>query len=155
MNTKNILATFIVTLFWSSLTLADGNQNIQIYHKKAEFADARQDLIDAIIDRGYVVDYNGRVGDMLKRTRAEVGGKPLYRNAEYMSFCSAVLSRQMMADNRENISYCPFVITVYEAESSPGTIYLSYRRPTAGNDANPSLAAIEKMYQEIASAALE
>ena len=155
MNSPKILAiTFLISI-WSTLALAGGNLNLQVYETKAEFVDVRQNLIDAIINRGYVLDFDGRIGDMLKRTRADVGGKPLYRDAEYMVFCSAVLSRNTMEVDIHNIGYCPYNVTVYENNINPGTIYVSYRRLTSGNNTDQSLVAVEKMLDEIAREAVE
>lgn len=155
MNSRKILAiTFLISIC-SSLAMAGENLNLQVYEKKAAFTDVRQDLIDAIINRGYVLDFNGRVGDMLKRTRADVGGVPLYLEAEYMAFCSAVLSRKTMEVDIHNIGFCPYVVTVYENKANPGTIYVSYRKLTSGGNPDQSLVAVEKMLDEIANEAVE
>ena len=97
----------IVTLICSSLAFGEEVSNLKIYQTEGDFNDVRQDLIDAIIGQGYVIDYNGRPGEMLKRTRKDVGGKPLYRDAEYLVFCSAVLSRKTMESDIRNVGYCP------------------------------------------------
>ena len=39
---------------------------------KGSFADARGFLQDAIVNQGLKIDYNGKIGDMLKRTGADV-----------------------------------------------------------------------------------
>lgn len=155
MNARVILTITILISIWSSLAMAGEKQDLQVYETKAAFADVRLNLIDAIINRGYVLDFNGRVGDMLKRTLADVGGKPLYRNAEYMAFCSALLSRRTMEENAQNIGYCPYIVTVYENISHPGTVYVGYRKLTSSNSTDQSLAAVEKMLDEIAREAVE
>jgi hypothetical protein len=155
MNSRKTLVFTFLIFICSSLAIAGGSPNLQVYEKKAAFADVRQNLIDAIINRGYVLDFDGRVGDMLKRTRADVGGKPLYREAEYMVFCSAVLSRKTMEIDIHNIGYCPYVVTVYESKANPGTVYVSYRKLTTSDNRDNSLAAVEKMLDEIASEAVE
>ena len=76
------IVVLTVTLISSSLAFAGKNQNLIIYEKEGEFADVREDLVDAIINQGYVIDYNGRPSEMLKRTRKDVGGQPLYLQAE-------------------------------------------------------------------------
>lgn len=155
MNTLKLLVITLLISLWSTLALAGGNPDLQAYAKKADFADVRQDLIDAIINQGYVLDFNGRVGDMLKRTRKDVGGKPLYREAEYMVFCSAVLSRKTMEADIRNIGYCPYILTVYESNANPGTIYVGYRKLTSGKYSHDSLTAVEKMLDDIAREAVE
>ncbi|MDH5355241.1 MAG: DUF302 domain-containing protein [Gammaproteobacteria bacterium] len=149
MNTVKTIAAVFLLATCSPFVLAEANNNLVIYETKGEFADVREDLIDAIISQGLVIDYNGRPGDMLKRTQADVGGsKDLYRAAEYLIFCSALLSRKTMETDIQNISYCPYVVTIYETEQKPGTIYVSYRKFSRAAD--QSLLAVENLLDEIA-----
>jgi hypothetical protein len=82
---------------------------------------------NAIVNRGYTIDYHGFIGDMLKRTAGDVeAGKALYKDAEFFTFCSAVVSREVMEADIGDIAYCPYVVFAYEAErnrerSSSGT----------------------------------
>ena len=149
------IAVLFVTLFSPPLAFTDENQNLVIYEKEGEFADVREDLVDAIINQGYVIDYNGRPGEMLKRTRKDVGGQPLYLQAEYLVFCSAVLSRKMMESDIRNVGYCPYILTVYEINQNPGTIYVSYRKLTSANNRDSSLLAVDNMLDNIAREAVE
>tara|TARA_Y100000780_G_scaffold151506_1_gene136384 strand:- start:1036 stop:1509 length:474 start_codon:yes stop_codon:yes gene_type:complete len=97
------------------------------------FEDAAQAVHDAIINKGYKVDYHGYVGDMLKRTAEDVGAeKKLYKDAEFFTFCSAVLSRKAMEADIGDIAYCPYVVFVYEDASTPGTVTIGHRKLPAG-----------------------
>ncbi|MGI9382441.1 MAG: DUF302 domain-containing protein [Methyloligellaceae bacterium] len=149
---------------WTVMALGLGGpaaadeSSLRAYGVEAEFADVLQDVQDAVINRGLRIDYRGRLGDMLKRTGKDVGSsKPLYRNAEYLVFCSANLSRKMMEADTRNIRFCPFVIFVYELASAPGTVQVGYRRPrpegTKGSQ--NALAAIDKLLDGIAREATE
>ena len=155
MNSRIIVSITFLIAICSSTAIASANPYLQIYETRAEFSDVRQNLIDAIINRGYVLDFNGRVGDMLKRTQTDVGGKLIYRDAEYMAFCSAVLSRNTMESNSQNIGYCPYVLTVYETVANPGTIYVGYRKLSSSKNMDQSLVAVDKMLDEIAREAVE
>jgi len=62
------IAVLFVTLFSPPPAFTDESQNLVIYEKEGEFADVREDLVDAIIKQGYVIDYNGRPGEMLIRS---------------------------------------------------------------------------------------
>ena len=110
------------------------------------FADAAQGVNDAIVNKGFKVDYHGFIGDMLKRTAEDVGSdKVLYENAEFVQFCSAVLSRKVMETDIGNIAYCPYVVFVYEAK--PGTVTVGFRRLPAGggrDEVNTLLEGIAK-----------
>ncbi len=92
------------------------------------FDDVRQAISDAIVNRGYVIDHVSHISDMLKRTAKAVGAtQEIYINAETVQFCSAVLSRRMMAADPANIALCPFAIYYYELASEPGTVYAGHR----------------------------
>ncbi len=92
------------------------------------FADAAQGVNDAIVNKGFKVDYHGFLGDMLKRTAADVGAtKELYKDAEFFTFCSAVVSRTVMEADIGDIAYCPYVVFVYEDAATPGKVTIGHR----------------------------
>lgn len=116
------------------------------------FADVKQEVADAIVKRGFVVDYTARIGAMLARTAKDVGAsKEIYGDAEALQFCSATLSRKTMEADPANIAFCPYVVFVYTLAGKPETTYVGYRQlPSAGTkasraatgDVNALLAAI-------------
>lgn len=117
---------------------AGGIENVEA---RAAFVDVKQDVADAIINRGYVIDYTARIGEMLDRTGADVGSTTkVYGGAETVQFCSAVLSRAMMEADPGNIAYCPYVIFYYERADNPGTVVVGYR-PLDETGAEASAAA--------------
>jgi len=136
---KQILAAALAgPLMAGSLTagvaVARADDLVTTYRTDEAFADVAQDIQDAIVNRGYVVDYHGHIGDMLKRTAGDVGAaKPLYKNAEFMQFCSAVVSRSVMEADIGNIAYCPYIVFAYEAEAAPGKVVVGYRRLPKGD----------------------
>jgi hypothetical protein len=100
-------------------------QDIRSYAKIAPYEDVKFELTNAIINRGLVIDYTGQIGKMVERTGADVGStKPLYVQAEFLTFCSAKLSRAMMEAELNNVGFCPYVMFIYEAATVVG-----YRRP--------------------------
>ncbi|MFN7026476.1 MAG: DUF302 domain-containing protein [Pseudorhizobium sp.] len=124
---------------------------LTIRETDAAFEDVVADLQDAIVNRGYVVDYHGRIGDMLARTADDVGAaKALYRNAEFMQFCSATVSRKAMEADLENIGFCPYVLFVYEAETAPGTVRVGFRRLPAGDGRDDVNTLLEEITDEAA-----
>ncbi|AHD11023.1 DUF302 domain-containing protein [Phaeobacter gallaeciensis] len=83
------------------------------YQTALAFDDVTFGLENAITDRGLVVDHISHVGEMLERTRADVGSDVvLFEQAEVYSFCSASLSRKVMEANPMNITFCPYDIFV-------------------------------------------
>ncbi len=132
---------------------AGSAQSIQSYVANGTFDDVKFELTNAIVGRGLVIDQTGNIGGMLDRTGADVGStKPIYRRAEYFTFCSAKLSRQMMEADPLNIAYCPYVLFAFERADAPGHVTVGYRRPdVAGSDASKAaLAAIDALLGGIA-----
>ena len=83
----------------------------------------------AIVGRGLVIDYVSHVGEMLERTKADVGGTAtVFTQADIFLFCSASLSRKVMEADPANIQHCPYGITVMETPDAPGKITLGHRR---------------------------
>lgn len=126
--------------------------DVKVVKTKAAFADVKQDVADAIINRGFVIDYNAKIGNMLTRTREDVGSpKKIYNNAESVQFCSAVLSRKMMEADPATISLCPYVIFYYERADRPGTVYVGYREldDDYADAAEPVIEAVNKLLNEI------
>ena len=131
--------------------LAKADDFVTAYETTASFGDASADLEDAIINRGYVVENHGNIGDMLKRTADAVGAtRTIYRHAEFFEFCSAVVSRAMMEAEISNIAFCPLSLFVYEAEGKPGTVVVGFRRLPAGDGRDKVNDALDAIAREAA-----
>ena len=156
---RSILKRAAATAFaLAALSVAAGAQEIRTYAKKAAFDDVKFELTNAIIGRGLIIDYTGQIGKMLERTGADVGStKPLYAHAEFMTFCSAKLSRAMMEADPANIGFCPYVVFVYEAAGKPGETVVGYRRlALVGNKASKkALAEIDALLNGIVKQAVK
>lgn len=82
----------------------------------------------AIVGAGLVVDHVSHPGEMLERTRADVGSdKVLFTQADVFSFCSAQVSRQVMEADLANVQHCPYGIFVYETPDAPGRVTVGHR----------------------------
>ncbi len=155
-----LIATLLTMLVVSTMAMpsgearaADASSELGLVTKKGSFEDARQDLQDAVINAGLKIDYQGAIGKMLERTAADIGAtKPIYKNAEFFTFCSAALSRAMMEADPANVGFCPYVMFVYERADKPGEVVVGYRKPPSSS-ANPAaqkaFAAIENLLQKI------
>ena len=116
---------------------------VRVYAVKDGFESVKEEVTDAIIKRGFVVDYTAHIGAMLARTAKDVGAsKSIYSDAQSLQFCSATLSRRMMEADPANIAFCPHVIFVYALPGSPGMTYVGYR-PLSSIGAEQSKAAID------------
>lgn len=84
-----------------------------LYEYDGTFEDATFAVQDAIISKGLVIDYVSHTGEMLERTRRDVGSDVvLFDAADIFLFCSAVVSRQVMEADPMNIVHCPYSIFV-------------------------------------------
>jgi len=99
------------------------------YTTSESFDDVAFGIESAIVGAGLVVDHVSHVGEMLERTRADVGSdKVLFTVADVYSFCSATVSRQVMEADPMNIVFCPYDIFVAELADAPGEVIVGYRQ---------------------------
>ncbi len=114
------------------------------------FDDAVTDVTNAIVNQGLVIDYTGKVGDMLARTGEAVGMQTPYKNAVYMQFCSAKHTHAVVAADPLNIAVCPYVVFVYELADGSGP-KIGYRRPVGvpGTASADALAGIDNLLKGI------
>jgi uncharacterized protein (DUF302 family) len=118
---------------------ADG---VVSYATEDAFDDATFAVESAIVDRGLVIDYVSHVGEMLARTKEDVGGtKDLFDAADIFLFCSAQLSRQVMEADAMNIAHCPYGVIVMD---QGGAVSIGYR------DLPDGMEAVESLLDEIA-----
>lgn len=128
------------------------SDDVMTVETDAAFADVATGVENAIVNRGYAIDYHGFIGDMLKRTAGDVdAGKALYKDAEFFTFCSAVVSRTVMEAEIGDIAYCPYVVFVYEAEANPGTVVVGHRMLPEGGERDQ----VNVLLDEIVTSAAE
>jgi len=121
-----------------------------------EFDNVRVDIENAIANRGFVVDFHAKIGEMLDRTALDVGSTgSVYKRAETWQFCSSILSRKMVEVNPVNIAYCPYIVFAYETVEKPGTVVVGYRQHDADDDASKKILSeiddhLASIVQEVA-----
>ena len=117
------------------------------YDYDGSFADATFAVEDAIVSKGLVIDYRSHTGEMLERTRADVGSDVvLFDNADVFLFCSAVVSRQVMEADPMNIVHCPYSIFVADQD---GQVTIGFRDYPDG-----PMQAVEDLLTEIVEEAV-
>lgn len=129
---------------------------ITLYTAEAPFDDVRRDLADAIVNRGFVIDYEARIGDMLNRTAADVGAeKTVFDKADALQFCSATLSRRTVEADPANIAFCPYVLFAYQLAGQPETTYVGFRQLGEGGSeaSKAALGEVNALLDEIAKEA--
>ncbi|MCF6321534.1 MAG: hypothetical protein L3J32_07165 [Rhizobiaceae bacterium] len=105
---------------------------------EGEFEDVLFDLKDAIVNIGLGVDYTGDVAAMLERTQEAATGSTnkselVYKQAQYLLFCSSKLTHKAAASDAGNLAICPFLVYAFETTKTPGMVTIGYRNPDFGN----------------------
>lgn len=122
-----------------------------LYEYDGSFEDATFGTREAIIGRGLNIDYVSHVGEMLARTKDDVGGTTdLFANAEIYVFCSASISRKVMEADPMNIAHCPYNIFVIETPGEDGKVYVGHRDLPKGT-MNPVRELLEAIAREATS----
>lgn len=123
-----VLASFLV----ATSARAAEEPGSRVHAKTGKYEDVRDDLKDAIINRGFVIDHVGDLSAMLERTAEAVeNAKSPYLKAEFLQFCPLRLTHEAAAASPLAIANCPVAIFVYEAASAPGEVLVGYRLPPA------------------------
>lgn len=118
------------------------------------YEDVRLELENAIIGEGLKIDYTGNIAGMLERTGKDVGSNaPIYLKAEFFTFCSAKLSRQMMEADPANMSQCPYVVFIYQRAATVKEVTVGYRKLKAEGRGKKALDEINAMLDRIAKSA--
>ncbi|WP_136441691.1 DUF302 domain-containing protein [Pacificoceanicola onchidii] len=117
--------------FAAALALATSTATAQdaiTYDTDQSFDDVSFGLESAILDAGLVIDLVSHTGDMLERTRADVGSDVvLFEHADIYSFCSAKISREVMEADPMNVVFCPYNIFIFVRPDTPDTTTIGFR----------------------------
>ena len=151
--TKAGYEIFFSVLIICAVTATAHAQEPRTFRVMGQYDDIRFELNNAIIERGLNPGSNGNIGEMLDRTGADVGSTTkVYKAAEYISFCSAKLSRQMIEADPANLTFCPFVLVIYETVAKPGEVVVAYRplSPRGSPASRATIAAADAMLESIA-----
>lgn len=104
-------------------------QDMVTYRTDQSFDDVAFGLENAILDMGLLVDHVSHVGEMLERTRADVGSDVVvFTQADVYSFCSAKVSRSVMEADPMNIVFCPYDIFVAVTPEAPDETIIGFRQ---------------------------
>ena len=137
---KTMIKALVVGLICASPAYAE-DQAIT-FDYDGTFEDATFAIEDAIVSKGLVIDYRSHTGEMLERTRADVGSDVvLFDAADVFLFCSAVVSRQVMEADPANIVHCPYSIYVADQE---GKVTIGFHNYPDG-----PMQAVEDLLTEI------
>ncbi|SNT75939.1 hypothetical protein SAMN05444959_1143 [Paracoccus seriniphilus] len=125
----SLLLPFALMLSGVTAQADDLAVNAPVTHQTTgEFEDIVFAVENAILNAGLLIEGHSHVGDMLARTKEDVGGgKDLYSHADVFTFCSASVSRQVMEADILNLQHCPYSIFLFETPEAPGQITVGRR----------------------------
>lgn len=125
-------------------------QDYSFWTVNESFDDVSFSVESAILDRGLTIDSVSHVGDMLERTRIDVGSEvTLYSDALVYNFCSASVSRQVMEVDVMNIAFCPYGIFLFSTPDNAVQTTVGHR--TMPGD---SMASVNDMLDAIIAEAI-
>lgn len=150
------LVFFLILPLLSAAASAEDDNPYAVYTSTSPFPDVMDALRLAIEERGLFINNVMHMNEMLERTGADLGlGDPLFTDAESVEFCSAVLSRRMIAEDPARIVNCPFIISVYSLPDQPGKTFVAHRRLSPGElQSSEILREVADMLEGIAEQAI-
>ncbi|MCR8549146.1 DUF302 domain-containing protein [Salipiger sp. P9] len=137
----------------AALVLATGPafaEDVVTYDTDQSFDDVSFGLENAIIDAGLVIDHVSHTGEMLERTRGDVGSDVvIFDVADIYSFCSAKLSREVMEADPMNVMFCPYDIFIMVRHDKPDVTTIGFRAYPEGE-----MQKIQELLDGLARAAI-
>ena len=125
-------------------------QDMVTYTTDQSFDDVTFGVESAIVDAGLVVDSVSHVGEMLERTRADIGSDVvIFQAADVYSFCSAKVSRSVMEADPMNIQFCPYDIFIAVTPDKPDQTIVGFRQYPDG-----AMQEVQALLDGIVKAAL-
>ncbi len=128
---------------------------VMIYKADEAYEDVIDNIKMAVEERGMLVSGILHVSDMLNRTGPDLGYKQVFKKAESVEFCSAVISHKMTQISPENMVICPFTIAVYVKVDEPEQVYVAYRSQSLAGQADKVTAEILELLDGIVRDSIE
>jgi len=140
-----------VALSLATATAAMAEDSVFIWEYEGTGEDAAFSIEDAIVAAGLTVSEVSHVGAVVDRTKEAVGAtEDLYSFARTYGFCSATVSRDVMAQDPLLVRYCPYRIFVYSLPDDPEKTFVGFENYPEG-----PMDLAEEMLKEIVEAAIE
>jgi len=121
----NRILPITVAIFLATPAVA---QDITSWIVDDSFGNVAFSVESAILDQGLTIDSVSHVGEMLERTRVDLGSDvTLFSEGVVYSFCSASVSRDAMEADIMNIAFCPYGIFVFSTPENPDQTTVGHR----------------------------
>lgn len=153
-NTINWLASLALMVTATAVWSNGNSDGPPVYTKvveDVEYADTLDALKEVIQGRGINIAHELPPSDMLERTGPAFGiTEQVLKDGEIVEFCSAKISHKLIQANPENISLCPFTISIYVLNSDPGNVRMTFRKPYVLDEASrPAVEAMTELVMGI------
>jgi uncharacterized protein (DUF302 family) len=124
-----LVSAFIISLNVKAEFVSENNI-MATYRTTDSFEVTKENLQQAITNKGLLISGTLHVSEMLNRTAKDLNiSKNVYQKAEAFEFCSALLSHKMIQVNPLNLTACPFTIAFFVKPEESNVVYLAFRKP--------------------------
>ena len=123
------------------------NDNFVEYRIKTNFEDIVYALEDEMITDGFILSYRSNIGKVANTNAKYYKKPPIFINAKKLGFCKNSLGYKLLAENKNNILYCPISIAIYE--SSPHNVILLYQLAQKINTSDTSVDMLNQTILEL------
>ena len=151
----------LTTAFLMSLLLLAGAAHAEgpVYSYSTSdlnFDEVKDNVKMAITGRGVNIANELHASEMLNRTGPDLGfAHPVFKRAETIEFCSAVISLRLVESNPDNVVMCPFTISIYQLNNDEGVIHAAFRVPVGFEESAEQYAEVADFISGIVKEALE
>lgn len=151
----------LTTAFLMSLLLLAGAAHAEgpVYSYSTSdlnFDEVKDNVKMAITGRGVNIANELHASEMLNRTGPDLGfAHPVFKRAETIEFCSAVISLRLVESNPDNVVMCPFTISIYQLNNDEGVIHAAFRVPVGFDESAEQYAEVADFISGIVKEAME
>ncbi|MCP5141341.1 MAG: hypothetical protein H6926_02885 [Chromatiales bacterium] len=151
----------LTTAFLMSLLLLAGAAHAEgpVYSYSTSdlnFDEVKDNVKMAITGRGVNIANELHASEMLNRTGPDLGfAHPVFKRAETIEFCSAVISLRLVESNPDNVVMCPFTISIYQLNNDEGVIHAAFRVPVGFEESAEQYAEVADFISGIVKEAME
>jgi uncharacterized protein (DUF302 family) len=152
---KNLLFLLSFFVFTVQAELVSEDNIITTYRSKESFETIKENLQQAITNKGLIISGTLHISDMLNRTAKDLNiTKNAYQKAEAFEFCSAMLSHKMIQVNPLNLTACPFTIAFFVKSEENQYVYLAFRKPQLAGESKEISQEINAFLHSIVKEAM-
>ncbi|MCB1734651.1 MAG: hypothetical protein H6981_11560 [Gammaproteobacteria bacterium] len=149
-----VLLLLAILFPWVTVVADEGP--VFSYVTDLEYDEVKDNIKLAITGRGINIANELHASDMLNRTGPDLGfERPVFKHAETIEFCSAVISLRLVEKTPDNVVMCPFAVSLYQLNASPEQTHVAYRIPVGFDGSEAVYTEVAELISGIVREALE